>query len=79
MRNVLADTRSVTVNAAFVAIVVAFAAGWLTRRWRSAENGLRVARLGADTAGRGAWRARLWFAGAVIAVGALADVWIRSH
>jgi len=34
----MADTRSVTVNAAFVAIVVAFAAGWLTRRWRSART-----------------------------------------
>jgi len=41
----------VSVDAAFVAIVVAFAAGWLTRRWRGAENGLRVARRAADAAG----------------------------
>ena len=79
MRNVLADTRSVTVNAAFVAIVVAFAAGWLTRRWRGAENGLRVARRAADVAGAATWRARLWFAGAVILIWGLADMWIHSH
>jgi len=40
----MAHTRSVSLGAAFVAIVVAFAAGWLTRRWRNAENGLRLAR-----------------------------------
>ena len=79
MRNVLADTRSVTINAAFVAIVVAFAAGWLTRRWRGAENGLRVARRAADVAGAATWRARLWFAGAVILIWGLADMWIHSH
>ena len=79
LRNVIADTRSVTVNAAFVAIVVAFAAGWLTRRWRGAENGLRVARRAADVAGAATWRARLWFAGAAILVWGLADVWIHSH
>jgi len=79
LRNVLADTRSVTVNAAFVAIVVAFAAGWLTRRWRGAENGLRVARRAADVAGAATWRARLWFAGAVILIWGLADMWIHSH
>jgi hypothetical protein len=38
LRNVIADTRSVRVDAAFVAIVVAFAAGWLMRRWRGSEN-----------------------------------------
>jgi hypothetical protein len=31
-------------DAASVAIVVAFAAGWLMRRWRGSENTLRVAR-----------------------------------
>jgi hypothetical protein len=75
----MADTRSVTVGAAFVAIVVAFAAGWLTHRWRGAENGLRVARRAADTVGAATWRARLWFAGAVIIIWGLAEMWIHSH
>jgi hypothetical protein len=79
LRNVIANNRSVTINAAFVAIVVAFAAGWLTRRWRGAENGLRVARRAADVAGAATWRARLWFAGAVIIIWGLADMWIHSH
>ena len=79
VRDLIADTRGVSVDAAFVAIVVAFAAGWLTRRWRGAENGLRVARRGADLAGGATWRARLWFAGAVILVWGLADLWIHSH
>jgi hypothetical protein len=78
VRDLIADTRGVSVDAAFVAIVVAFAAGWLTRRWRGAENGLRVARRGADLAGGATWRARLWFAGAVILVWGL-DLWIHSH
>ena len=75
----MAHTRSVSLGAAFVAIVVAFAAGWLTRRWRGAENGLRVARRAADVAGAATWRARLWFAGAVILIWGLADMWIHSH
>ena len=75
----MAHTRSVSLGAAFVAMVVAFVAGWLTRRWRSAENGLRLARLGADNAGRATWRARLWFAGIAILVWGLADLWIHSH
>ena len=68
-----------TVDAAFVAIVVAFAAGWLMRRWRGAENGLRIQRERADAASAATWKARLWFAGAVILVWAVADVWIHSH
>lgn len=68
-----------TVDAAFVAIVVAFAAGWLMRRWRGSENALRAARAATDAAGRATWRARLWFAGAAFLVLCLADVWIHSH
>ena len=79
MRNVIADTRSVSVDAAFVAIVVAFAAGWLTRRWRGSENTLRVARAAAGGAGGNAWRARLWIAGVAILVWGLAEMWIHSH
>ena len=79
MRSVIAHTQSVTVGAAFVAIVVAFAAGWLMRRWRGSENTLRVARAGADGAGRNAWRARLWIAGVAILVWGLAEIWIHSH
>ena len=79
LRNLTADTRGVSVDAAFVAILMAFAAGWLTRRWRGAENGLRVARYAADATGGATWRARLWFAGAVILVWGLAELWIHSH
>jgi UPF0716 family protein affecting phage T7 exclusion len=79
LRNVIADTRNVTVDAAFVAIVVAFAAGWLMRRWRGSENALRVARAAADGAGQNAWRARLWIAGVAILIWGLAEMWIRSH
>jgi len=79
LRNVIADTRNVTVDAAFVAIVVAFAAGWLMRRWRGSENTLKVARAAADGAGGNAWRARLWIAGIAILVWGLAEIWIHSH
>ena len=79
MRSVIAHTQSVTVGEAFVAIVVAFAAGWLMRRWRGSENTLRVARAGADGAGRNAWRARVWIAGVAILVWGLAEMWIHSH
>jgi hypothetical protein len=69
----------VTVGGAFLAVVVAFAAGWLMRRWRSSENGARIARRAADTAGKAAWKSRLWFAGAVFLVWCLAYVWIHKH
>jgi len=75
----IADTRGVSVDEAFVAIVVAFAAGWVMRRWRAAENTARLARRGADIAGGAAWKARLWFAGAAILIWGLADAWIRSR
>ena len=75
----MADTRGVSLDAAFVAMVVAFAAGWLMRRWRGSENGLRVARRAADVAGAATWRSRLWFAGVVILVWGLANVWIHNH
>jgi hypothetical protein len=75
----MADTQHVTVGAAFVAMVVAFAAGWLMRRWRASENALRLTRRAADTAGGNAWKARLWFAGAAIIIWGLADMWIHSH
>ena len=79
LRGLIADTRGVTVGAAFVAIVVAFAAGWLMRRWRASENTLRLTRRAADTAGGNAWRAQLWFAGAALIIWGLADIWIHSH
>ena len=78
-RDLMADTQGVSLEAAFVAMVVAFAAGWLMRRWRASENTLRVARRAADAAGGNAWRARLWFAGAAIIIFGLADLWIHSH
>lgn len=74
-----ADTRGVSLDAAFVAMVVAFAAGWLMRRWRGSEAGLKLQRARADAASSAAWRARLWFAGAVILIWGLADIWIHSH
>ena len=79
MRDLIADTQGVSLDAAFAAIVVAFAAGWLMRRWRGAEGSLRVARLATEGAGRNAWKARLWFAGVVILIWGLADMWIQSH
>lgn len=79
LRKLIADTRCVTVRGAFLAIVVAFAAGWLMRRWRSSENGARLARRAADAAGKAAWKSRLWFAGAVFLVWCLAYVWIHKH
>jgi hypothetical protein len=69
----------VSLDAAFVAMVVAFAAGWLMRRWRGAEGTLQFQRARADDAGRNAWKARLWLAGVVIIVWGLADIWIHSH
>jgi len=79
LRELVADTQGVTEGAAFVAIVVAFAVGWLMRNWRGAENTLRVARARADDSGSAAWRARRRFAGAVILVLVLVYVWIHSH
>jgi hypothetical protein len=64
---------------AFVAIVVAFTAGWLMRRWRGAENTLKIQRARADIAGSEAWKARLWFAVVVILILALAYAWLHSH
>jgi uncharacterized protein YndB with AHSA1/START domain len=79
VRTLIADTQCVTVNAAFVAVVAAFAAGWLMRRWRGSENGARVARRAADVAGQAVWRSRLWFAGAAFLVFCLAYVWIHKR
>ena len=79
MRDLITDTQGVSLDAAFAAIVVAFAAGWLMRRWRGAEGTLRVARAAGDTAGRNVWKARLWFAGVAIIIWGLADMWIKSH
>jgi hypothetical protein len=78
-RDLRADTQGVTVDAAFVALVVVFAAGWLMRRWRGAEGTLKFQRARAEEAGRNAWKARLWFAGAAILLWGLADMWIHSH
>jgi hypothetical protein len=59
--------------------VVAFAAGWLMRRWRGAEGTLKFQRERTDAASSNAWKARLWFAGAVILLWGLALAWIHSH
>jgi UPF0716 family protein affecting phage T7 exclusion len=75
----MADTQCVTVGGAFVAVVVAFTAGWLMRRWRGSENSARVARRAAGVAGQAVWKSRLWFAGAVFLVFCLAYVWIHRH
>ena len=66
-------------EAAFVAMVVAFAAGWLMRGWRGLVAGAKVQRARAENANASAWKARLWFAGVVILVWGLADLWIQSH
>jgi uncharacterized protein YndB with AHSA1/START domain len=79
LRKLITDTQCVTVHAAFVAVVVAFAAGWLMRRWRGSENSVRITRRAADVASKAAWRSRLWFAGAAFLVWCLAYVWIHKH
>ena len=79
MRDLIADTRGVSLDAAFIAIVVAFAAGWMWRGWRGLVAGAKVQRARAETANANAWNARLWFAGIVIVVWGLALVWIQNH
>jgi hypothetical protein len=79
LRDLIADTQGVSLEAAFVAMVVAFAAGWLWRGWRGLVAGAKVARGRADSANAAAWRARLWFAGIVILVWGLAEMWIHNH
>jgi hypothetical protein len=79
LRDLIADTQGVSLEAAFVAMVVAFAAGWLWRGWRGLVAGAQTQRARADTANAAAWRARLWFAGIVIVMLGLADLWIHNH
>ncbi len=62
-----------------MAMVVAFAAGWLWRGWRGLVAGAQTNRARYENANAAAWRARLWFAGLVILVWGLADLWIQTH
>jgi hypothetical protein len=78
-RDLIADTQGVSLDAAFVAMVVAFAAGWLWRGWRGLVAGAQANRVRYENANSAAWRARLWFAGVVILVWGLADLWIQNH
>ena len=79
LHDLISDNQGVSLDAAFVAMVVAFAAGWLWRGWRGLVAGAQTQRARAEIANANAWRARLWFAGIVVVLWGLAELWIHNH
>jgi hypothetical protein len=68
-----------TEEAAVVAIVLALAGGYYWARWRRAESTKRLAAATADTAGKGAWRARGMILLIGVAVYAVINLWIHGR
>ena len=68
-----------TEEAAVIAIVLALAGGYYWARWRRAENARRLAKATADTANKGAWRARGVILLVGVAVYAVINLWIHGR
>jgi hypothetical protein len=70
---VLADTQTVTRDAAAVAVIVALLAGWYGRMWLEREGDRRVTRTRAANAMKAVWKAR----GVIVVVGIVVAVTVN--
>jgi dipeptide/tripeptide permease len=76
---VLADTQTVTREAAAVAVIVALLVGWYGRRWLEREGDRSVTRTRAANARRAVWRARWVMVVVGIVVAVTIDVWLHGR
>jgi len=74
---VLADTQTVTREAAAVAVIVALAAGWYGRMWREREGDRSVTRTRAANARKAVWKAR--WAIVIVGIVAVATIDVLVH
>jgi hypothetical protein len=70
---VLADTQTVTRDAAAVAVIVALLGGWYGRMWLEREGDRRVTRTRAANAMKAVWKAR----GVIVVVGIVVAVTVN--
>jgi protein-S-isoprenylcysteine O-methyltransferase Ste14 len=75
---VLADTQTVTREAAAVAVIIALVVGWYGRMWREREGDRSVTRTRAANARRAVWRARWAIVVVGIVVVVTVDVWLHG-
>jgi hypothetical protein len=76
---VLADTQTVTREAAAVAVIVALLAGWYGRMWREREADRRFAQTRATNAMKAVWRARGGIVVVGIVVAATVNLWLHGR
>ena len=74
----LADTQTVTREAAAVAVIVALLAGWYGRMWREREADRRVMRTRGANARKAVWHARWVIVVMGIVVLAIIDVLLHG-
>ena len=74
----LADTQTVTREAAAVAVIVALLAGWFGRMWREREGDRTVTRTRAANARKAVWHARWVIVVIGIVVLAIIDVLLHG-
>ena len=72
-----ADTQTVTLGAAAVAVIIAVLVGWYGRMWREREGDRSITRTRAANAKKAVWKAR----GVILVVGivAVAAVYVWLH
>ena len=75
----LADTRTVTREAAAVAVIVALLAGWYGRMWREREADRRVMRTRGANARKAVWKARWVIVVVGIVVAATVNMWLHGR
>ena len=76
---VLADTQTVTREAAAVAVIVALLAGRYGRMWREREADRRFAQTRATNAMKAVWRARGGIVVVGIVVAATVNLWLHGR
>jgi hypothetical protein len=76
---VLADTQTVTREAAAVAVIVALLAGWYGRMWREREADRSVTKTRAANAMKAVWRARGVIAVVGIVVAVTVNMWLHGR
>jgi hypothetical protein len=76
---VLADTQTVTREAAAVAVIVALLAGWYGRMWREREADRRFAQTRATNAMKAVWRARGGIVVVGVVVAATVNLWLHGR
>ena len=75
----LADTQTVTREAAAVAVIVALLAGWYGRMWREREADRSFAQTRATNAMKAVWRARGGIVVVGIVVAATVNMWLHGR